>query len=396
MLLATTAMVGFNVSAAQAEPNVVTSIKPVHSLVAGVMEGVAEPTLLVEGAGSPHTFSLRPSQARALQQADIVFWVGPQLETFLSDPIENIGGATVVTLSEAHDMISLPVRESATFEGHDHGDHAGHDDHGHDEHAGHDDHGHDEHAGHDDHGHEEHAGHDDHEHDEHAGHDDHGHDDHDEHADHAGHEDHGHEEHASETHDEHDDHGHDEHAHAGHDDHNHADGIDVHFWLDPVNAKAFVHEIGETLAKVDPDNASAYAANAERVEARLDALTADITAQLEPVKDRPFIVFHDAYQYFENRFGVQAAGSITVSPETMPGAQRIGEIQDKVQELQVTCVFSEPQFNANLVAVVADETNANTAVLDPLGANIEDGPDLYFTLIRDMADSIQACLTEDG
>ena len=172
--------------------------------------------------------------------------------------------------------------------------------------------------------------------------------------------------------------------------------MDPHVWLDPENAKAMVHEIEEALAKADPANAATYESNAEAVMAKLDSLVAEIDSELEPVKGRGYIVFHDAYQYFENRFGVSAIGSITVSPEVLPGAERISDLQEKVRSLDATCVFSEPQFEPKLVATVTENTNARTGVLDPLGAAIDKGPNLYFTLIRNMASSLKNCLLGSG
>lgn len=319
-------------------PSVVASIKPVHALVAGVMQGVGTPSLIAEGGGSPHTYSLHPSNARALQEADLVFWIGPSLETFLDRPIDSLGkDARVVSLMDAHGLSHVSFREGGSFEGHAHDDHGDgdHDDHGHDK---------DEHK-------DEHAGH---------GHDD----DHDEHKD----------------------------EHAGHDDH----GRDAHIWLDPVNAKAMAHEIAEALSAVDPANAARYEANAEALEARIDGLNAELRQILEPVHERPFIVFHDAYQHFERRFALNAAGSITVSPEVIPGAARVADIRHKVEELGATCVFSEPQFTPRLVNVVTEGTAAKSGVLDPLGTGIPNGPDLYFTLMRNIAASMRACLSPTG
>ncbi len=410
-LLATTAFF-FAGSSALADPNVVVSIKPLHSLVAGVMEGVATPSVIVDGAASPHTYSLRPSKARDLQQADVIVWVGPGLEAFLERPVANIGaGASVVELEDAHDLVKLSVREGATFDAHDHGDHEGHADHDdhekHDDHADHDDEKHDDHAKHDDHDDHDHAKHDDHDDDDHAKHEDHDdhdhakHEDHDDH-DHVKHEDHDDDDHAK--HDDHDDHDHAKHAdhddekhddHAGHDDHEHG-SFDPHFWLDPQNARVVVAEVAEALAKADPENASKYNENAARVTARLDALEANINTMVEPIKGQSFIVFHDAYQYFENRFGLQAAGSVTVSPEVAPGAERIAAIRDKVADLKVRCVFSEPQFSPSLVTVVTEQTDANASVLDPLGADLEPGPDLYFNLLQNLAKNVSECLTESS
>lgn len=335
LLLATSVLAGSSL-AARAEVNVVASIKPVHSLVAAVMEGVGTPGLIVDGAGSPHTYALKPSQARMLEKADVVFWIGHEMEAFLEKPLETVAAkATAVALIEAHDLAKLGFREGGAFEKHDHEDHEGHE-------------------------HEAKAD-----------------DEHDHHEEEA---------HAENDHDH-------ERSEEGETHHQHEE-FDGHVWLDPRNAKIMVHEIEETLIKADPANAEKYQANAKAVTAKLDELIAEITAELEPVKDKGFIVFHDAYHYFENRFDVRASGSITVTPDVMPGAERITEIQAKVKELGATCVFAEPQFEPKLIETVAEGTSAKSGVIDPLGSSLENGPDLYFKTIRNMALSIKTCLSE--
>ena len=326
-LLATTFLIT-STNLSHADIKVVASIKPIHSLVSAVAQGIVEPTLLVKGAGSPHTYSLKPSQAKELQQADIVFWMGHDLEAFLENSIDNIAtNSIVVPLMESKELAKLNFREGGAFE-----------DHGHDDHDKHDDHGNDKH------------------------------DDHDEHDDHG-----------NDKHDDHDDH-----------------GADPHVWLDPINAIVLVEEIKKALISADPKNKPTYEANAKSTIYNLNELIEEIDAELKPVKGRGYIVFHDAYQYFENRFGVSAIGSITVSPEVLPGAERIRELQNKVKELDATCVFSEPQFKPKLVTTVTENTKAGTGVLDPLGASINDGPQLYFTLIRNMASSLKKCLMQAG
>ncbi|MEP0942933.1 MAG: zinc ABC transporter substrate-binding protein [Rhizobiaceae bacterium] len=373
-LLLSAALFSTTTLAAQADVKVVASIKPVHSLVAAVMEGVAMPSLIVDGAGSPHTYALKPSQAQDLQDAELVFWMGHQLEAFLEKPIEAIAGkAKAVELLDAHDLVNLKFREGGAF-----------DEHGHEEGKE------DEHSGHDDHN-----DHDEHKHDEHAEEKDHDTHKHDERAEEKDHDEHKHEEHAEgESPDEHK---HDEHAededHKDHDEHAHGE-YDPHVWLDPVNAKALVHEIEEALVETDSDNAKKYEANAKAVMAKIDALTAEVSADLAPVKGRGFVVFHDAYQHFESRFGLAAVGSVTVSPEVIPGAERIGELRAKVKGLKAACVFSEPQFESKLVSTVSEGTDAKPGVLDPLGTGIENGPELYFMLIRNMAASFKSCLSE--
>jgi len=296
-------------------PVVVTSIKPVHSLVSAIMEGVGKPELIVDGAASPHTYNLKPSNARALQDAKVIFWVGPGLEAFLEKPLQSLGSdAIVAQLDDAPGLVKLPFREGGAFEAHDDGD----------EHESAE-------AGHD-HAHEEAEG----------------------------------------------DHGH--------------GAFDTHLWLDPVNAKAMAAEITTTLVAADPANALTYEANAKALDDKLDALDKEIAGIVSPVKDKPFIVFHDAYQYFEHRYHIRVAGSITVSPETIPGAERVSEIHKKVGDLGATCVFAEPQFEPRLVNVVIEGTKAKSGVLDPEAATLPAGPDLYFTLMRGIADSMRNCL----
>ena len=197
-----------------------------------------------------------------------------------------------------------------------------------------------------------------------------------------------------------DEHNHEKHAKKKHDDHGHEDHgqgeFDPHVWLDPVNAKAIVHEIEEALVKADPEHASTYEANAQKMMDKLDSLVVELRADLEPVHDKGFIVFHDAYQYFEQRFDVAAIGSITVSPEVMPGAERVIELRKKISDLSATCVFSEPQFEPKLVETLVEGTGARTGVLDPLGASLTKGPDLYFQLLRNMASSLKKCLSGES
>lgn len=337
LLLASAFLSGLGSTAFAADRDgVVVSIKPLHSLVSAVMQGVGEPKLIVQGAGSEHVYSLKPSDAEAIEHAKVIFWAGPSMETFLDKPIDTLGeGAKVVALGESEGLTRLKFREGGPFEAHDHG-HEGEGPEGHD----------------------------------HAD----KHDDGDKTGAEAGHD------HAAEA------------SEGAHEHHHHGE-YDLHFWLDPQNGKVLVINIAKVLSESDPAHAAQYEQNAKAYAEKLNALTKDITTELQPVKDKPFVVFHDAYQYFENRFGVKAAGSITVSPEKSPGAARIQQIHDKIKSLKVACVFSEPQFEPKLVKTVIDGTDAKTGVLDPLGAELKDGPDLYPQLIRNLADSLKACLS---
>jgi zinc transport system substrate-binding protein len=225
--------------------------------------------------------------------------------------------------------------------------------------GGHDDHG-DEHEGHDDHG-DEHEGHDDHEgHDEHEGHE-------------------GHDEHADEHGDEHDDH-HDGHAHGEY---------DIHFWLDPDIAKTIVKIVTRELSELDPTNASTYKSNSAKALNEINQLISDAKSKIN--KDAKYVVFHDAYQYFEKRFGVEVIGALTVNPEVLPGAKQLAEIREVIEHENVNCLFSEPQFNPSIAETIAKDTGVKAAVIDPLGAELEPGKDLYFDLIGDIASSFESC-----
>jgi len=341
---------------AVAAPDVVVSIKPVHSLVAGVMAGVGTPMLLVKGSGSPHVYSLRPSEARAISQADLVFWIGEDMESFLVKPLQALGGdARVVELSKSKRIELIAAREGGTWDSH--AEHEGHD---HDEHAEHGEHDHEEHAEHSEHDHEEHAEHSEHDHEEHAEHSEH---DHDEHAKHG------------------------EHAHGE---------FDLHIWLDPHNAEAIITAAAESLQEMDPKNAAAYMENAGAMLQKLGAMEARIAERLTPVKDAPYVVFHDAYHYFETHFGTNAVGSVTVNPDRKPGAKRLSEIREKLSSLGAVCLFSEPQFEPTIVDTLVAGTSAGTGVLDPLGADLEAGEQAYFELMEGLADSLYNCLSANS
>jgi zinc transport system substrate-binding protein len=303
-------------AAAAAPPEVVVSIKPIHSLVAGVMQGVGEPVLLVKSLGSEHSYSLRPSEARALEQAAAVFWIGETMETFLIRPLQALPtGAKVVELGEVPGLTLLAAREGGVWE---------------------------------------------------------------EHADHG--EDTGHAEHDGEGEDADGEHG---HAH---------DETDMHVWLDPANAKVLAAAVATALAEVDPANARVYQGNVAEVQERLDDLDQALRRRLAAVSDRPYVVFHDAYQYFEYRYGLRAVGALTINPAQRPGAQRLLEIRARLAELDAACVFAEPQFEPALVDTVIEGSTARKGVLDPLGASLEAGPDQYFALLDGLADSLVACL----
>ncbi|WP_425100184.1 zinc ABC transporter substrate-binding protein [Tropicibacter sp. S64] len=295
-------------------PRVAVDIAPVHALVAQVMAGVGEPSLIVSPGASPHEFSLRPSQAGALQDADVVVWVSPDLTPWLGEAMESLAqGAVSLELLETDGTVELPLREGASFEAHEHGGDA---------------------------------------HDT----------DHDDENDH--------------------DHDHD-HGHGTH---------DPHAWLSPDNGAVWLDAIATVLAQADPEHAAAYAANAEAGKAELAALKAEIDGILAPVRGGHFIVFHDAYQYFEAAFDMPATGAISLSDAARPSPARIAEIRGRVAAEGVTCVLSEPQFDPGIVAAVMDGSGARTGVLDPMGSGLEPGPGLYGDMLRGLAVALAGCL----
>jgi zinc transport system substrate-binding protein len=375
--------------------NVVTDFAVTHSLVSMVMGDVGKPDLLLDRGGDPHSFQLRPSQARALADANLIVWIGEELTPWMARALSGIEAqGEVVSLLRAN---GLHLQKFA--HGHDHEDHGdSHDDHSDHGHA-HDDHGHDHsdhgHA-HDDHGHDHsdhgHA-HDDHGHD-HSDHDhaqdDHGHD----HSDHGhAHDDHGHD-HSDHGH-AHDDHGHDhsDHGHA-HDDHGHShDGLDPHAWMNTGNVDIWLALIAEELAEHDPDNAAAYRANAEAARAEIAELTLEISAILEPVGAAPLVMFHDAYGYLADQFGINVAGTIALGDAAAPGAQRLSELRADLQADGAVCVFPEVNHSSRYIDVVVEGTGVRVgAELDPAGVMLEPGAALYPTLMRNMAQAIADCV----
>ena len=355
-------------TSANADIKVVASIKPIHSLASYLMDGVAKPDLIVDGYASPHGFALKPSHAKMLQNADIVFWVGEDLENFLEKPLDSIAKkAEKIELLEIKGLNKLKFRERNIFDDHD--DH-GHDDHGHKKKDDHDDH--DDHAkkedDHDDHDHKKKDDHDDHDHAKKE--DGHKEDDHDDH-DHK----------KKDDHDDHDDHdGHEGHHHGEH---------DPHIWLDPINAKVILNEMVEHLIENDAKNASTYKSNLEKALKDIDKLTIEVMTDLN--QSTSSIVFHDAYQYFEKRFNVNVLGAFTVNTDVLPGAEQLEEIREVIEHDKVACIFSEPQFNPDIINAVAKDMDIKTGVLDPLGATLTPGKTLYFDLIKNMSKSFKGC-----
>ncbi len=305
---------------ANADIKVVASIKPIHSLASYLMNGVAKPDLIVDGYASPHGFAMKPSHAKMLQNADLIFWVGEDVENFLEKPLGSIAKkAEKIELMQIKGLQVLKFRERNIFDDHD----------------------------------------------------DHGHDDHDSHAKKEDHDDHG----KKEDHDDHERHAHGE--------------FDPHIWLDPINAKVILNEMVEHLIENDPKNEAKYKSNLDEALKDIDKLTIDVMTELS--NSVSSIVFHDAYQYFEKRFNVNILGAFTVNTDVMPGAEQLAEIREIIEHDKVACVFSEPQFNPDIIKAVAKDMNIKTGVIDPLGATLNPGKDLYFSLIKNMSASFKGC-----
>jgi zinc transport system substrate-binding protein len=296
-----------------AAPRVVATIKPLHSIVANVMAGVADPKLLLDAAVSEHTAQLTPSQVEAMHNADLIVVVGENLEAFLHKALANpdIAQKKLVEAAGVPGLTLLPARSGGLWEPHHHEGEA----EAHDGEPG----------------------------------KDHDHDD----------------------------------AHGGN---------DPHIWMDPENVKLIANALAKTLGDIDKENAAKYQANAEKFATELDELSAETAEAVQPVRDRRYIVFHDAYQYFETRFGTSPAGSITVNPEVTPGAKRIKEIHDRIAETNAVCVFAEPQFESKYVKTVIEGTNAKASVLDGLGAKEPAGTQAYAGMMHKFVTALTRCL----
>ena len=310
-------------------PKVVVDMAPLHGIVARVMDGAGAPDLVLRPGASPHGYAMRPSEAAMLQNADVIFHIGADLAPWLEEAVETLAAdAQVFEMMELDGTTQLPYREYTVLaESHD-------------------------------------------DHDDHEGHDDHkDHDDHEDHADHKDHDD-----------------------HAGHDGHDHAHGdVDPHGWLDPKNAALWMTFVSQTLAEADPDNAGLYRENATRGIKEIKAAVATVEEQLFAHQKARFIVFHDAYQYFEGSFGMQVTAALAPGDAAAPGAGRVAAIRNLIVDQDVSCIFSEPQFSPKFIETVRDGSDVDTAVIDPLGAEITPGPQFYPTLLTRMADGMATC-----
>ena len=297
------------------ELKVVVTIKPIHALVAAVMQGAGTPRLLIEGSGSPHTFTLKPSDAKVLNEARVFFRVSEGLEPFTGKILKSLPKTVqVVTLESTPGLTLLNLRSSATFEAHDHD--AGKLKRGHN---------------------------------------------------HA-------------------------HDHAGAKPAAIGGSVDGHIWLDPANARLMVTAIAEVLATAAPEHAQLFRSNAGALDKRLEQLDGEIQSALAPMAGKPYIVFHDAYQYLESRYGLTPSGSVSINPDVPPSVKRLTELRRKISGLKATCVFAEPQFAPKVIETIIEGTSARRGTLDPLGASLPAGPEHYPALMRALAADLKSCL----
>lgn len=300
---------------AGAPPDVIVTLKPVHALVSGVMRGVGSPALLLDGAASPHTYALRPSDVRRLANAGVIVRVSKQLEVFLAKPLSQVSSRTqVVTLDEIPGMTLHGLRSGGDFEPHQHSV----DDKG------------------------------------------------------AGRRKSG--------------------AKHGHDHAPVAQAIDGHLWLDPDNARIAALHIADVLSAAAPEQAGRFKQNAEALVQRLTEFDRQLAAELRPLAGRPYIAFHDAYQYLERRYGLTSAGAVTLNPEVPPSANKLSQLRARLAKRGIVCVFAEPQFPPRAIDTIIEGTQVRRATLDPLGVALPAGPDQYFELMSGLARDLRGCL----
>ncbi len=310
-------------AAAVAAPRVLVDIAPIGAIASRVMDGAGAPDALLPPGASPHQFSLAPSDARSLSEADLVFWVGPGLSAWMEAPLASLAtGSEIIDLSGLPGLTVLPARAGGRFPEHDHDDH----DQG-----------------------------------------DYGHDD--------------------------DDHDHDHGAEAGSGDAGHAQSdegtTDPHYWLDPRNAAVMADAMAIRLAGRDPANADLYRDNAEAFASEMAALESELRDALAAVRDMGFLVHHDGFQYFENRFGLSATGSVAGFAGDVGGVRRMSELRASIAADAVRCAFTEPQLPTEPLTLLAEGAGLRIATLDPIGV----AGDSYATLLRNLADQALDCLS---
>ncbi|TBV03069.1 zinc ABC transporter substrate-binding protein ZnuA [Phytopseudomonas dryadis] len=289
---------------AQAEVRVLTSIKPLQLIAAAVQAGVGEPEVLLPPGASPHHYALRPSDMRRVQDVDLLYWVGPDLEGFMVRVLAGRDRPSVAV----QDLPDMTLRHF----GEQHGD--------------------------------------EHEHEH-------------------------------------------EHEHADEHDHDHRPGtLDAHLWLLPANAWVIATRMAADLSQADPANAARYQANLQAFGQRLESLDPRLQSRLAPLANKPFFVFHEAFDYFEAAYGLRHAGVFSVASEVQPGARHVAAMRERLQNSGPSCVFSEPPLRPRLAETLTAGLPVTLAELDSMGAAVPVDASGYEALLEGLADGLSECL----
>lgn len=278
--------------------DVVTTIKPLHSLVQAVMGETGRPKLLVEGRHSPHGFEMKPSHIMALKNADIIFYIDKDFEVFLNKPLLSLSkNIKVIPVAQKTNLELLKNRKKGAWKTH----------------------------------------------------------------------------------------------HDTHHDHHHGTN-DFHIWLNPDNAQKIVTLIAKELSLLYPNNQEIYQKNAQKMRAKIAQTDKKITQELKPFKNKNFIVFHDAYHYFEKHYGLTSVGSLTIEPHEALSIKQLQDIKKIIMQKEAVCIFKEPQFSDRKINTVIEGTNTKIGMLDPLGSSLTDGEDLYINVLKNLAQNFKECL----
>ena len=300
-LLLTLFLLNFTLIANSNEKKIITTIKPIHSILLNIVDSDVE--LLLNNNSSPHDFKLKPSDMKKITDSDVLIYIDESIESFIERPLNTLGEdtKTIKILGNA-DLSLLPIREGGVWEEEDYGDH-----------------------------HE----------------------------------------------------------------HNHG-AYDAHIWLGTKNVIKLTKFFVKELSKISPDKKNIYKSNAKEFIKKVSKTNKDLSAKLDSINNEPYIVFHDAYQYFEADYSLNSVGSISLNPDISPTPKRIQEIKTKIEKDNVVCLFREPQFPSRIVQTVIQETNAKEGELDPLGFDLTPGKNLYFELVTNLSKNLHECLSKGG
>ena len=273
--------------------NIVATIKPVHSIVQNILGDTIEAKLLIDNNSSAHNYQLKPSDIKLINKADVVFYIDPTLESFISRITGfNTSANRFVQLTSEDGLVLLEPRS---------------DSHGHD-----------------------------HEH----------------------------------------------------------DIVDTHIWLDPVNAKIIAKIVFKTLSAIYPENKEIYETNLIKTIEKLEQLDSSLKAKLEPIEHAAFITQHDAYQYFDKHYNLNFIRAISLDASIPPSVKLTQNLRISIENNNVKCIFSEPQYSDRLVKAIVNDARINAGILDPIGIDLNPGETLYFDLLTNLANNFVNCLVQ--